>query len=57
MKHGPWCYRVHILVAMSALFVRHAYFRHFSVKMLSMFGVPPESIDKSVIHHSKIFRK
>lgn len=68
MKDGPWSYRICSLVIMTpiyatllvctgTLFGRHVYFRHFSVKMFSRFGIPPESIDKSFIERSKTFRK
>mmetsp|Transcript_9808 Transcript_9808/g.22095 ORF Transcript_9808/g.22095 Transcript_9808/m.22095 type:complete len:224 (-) Transcript_9808:284-955(-) len=68
MKDGPWSYRICSLVIMtpmySALLVivgtvfgRHAYFRHFSVKMFSRFGVPPELMDKNFHLNAKNFKK
>jgi len=68
MKDGPWSYRICSLVIMtpmySALLVivgtlagRHAYFRHFSVKMFSRFGVPPELMDKNFAQNAKNFKK
>jgi hypothetical protein len=39
------------------VFGRHAYFRHFSVKIFSRFGIPPEALD-STFHETKAsFRK
>ena len=67
-KDGPWSYRISSLVVMSPIysillvlvgtvFGRHAYFRHFSVKMLSRFGIPPEMLDKTFHETKKTFRK
>lgn len=67
-KDGPWSYRICSLVIMSPIysvllvmvgttFGRHAYFRHFSVKMLSRFGIPPEALDKTFHATAKNFRK
>jgi len=68
MKDGPWSYRIcsivimtpmyaTLLVIVGTLFGRHAYFRHFSVKMFSRFGVPPELMDKNFHAIAKNFRK
>ena len=68
MKDGPWSYRIASLVIMTPLYAamlvcvgtvfgRHAYFRHFSVKMFSRFGIPPELLDKNWKVHAKNFRK
>lgn len=68
MKEGPWAYRICSIVIMSPIysvllvvvgtvFGRHAYFRHFSVKMLSRFGIPPEMLDKKFHQTAKTFRK
>mmetsp|Transcript_26245 Transcript_26245/g.38426 ORF Transcript_26245/g.38426 Transcript_26245/m.38426 type:complete len:230 (+) Transcript_26245:189-878(+) len=68
MKDGPWSYRICSLVIMTPLysallvlvgtvFGRHAYFRHFSVKMFSRFGIPPELMDKTFHETAKNFRK
>ena len=65
---GPWSYRICSLVIMTpmyaamlvmvgTIFGRHAYFRHFSVKMFSRFGVPPELMDKNFHTTSKNFKK
>mmetsp|Transcript_13023 Transcript_13023/g.30703 ORF Transcript_13023/g.30703 Transcript_13023/m.30703 type:complete len:229 (+) Transcript_13023:129-815(+) len=67
-KDGPWSFRICSLVVMTPIygtlllvvgtvFGRHAYFRHFSVKMWSRFGIPPEMIDKSWHETKKNFRK
>jgi hypothetical protein len=67
-KEGPWAYRISTIVIMSPLysillvmvgtvFGRHAYFRFFSVKMLSRFGIPPELMDKNFEAAKKTFRK
>ena len=67
-KDGPWAYRISTIVIMSPLysillvmvgtvFGRHAYFRFFSVKMLSRFGIPPELLDKEFHITKKTFRK
>jgi len=68
MRDGPWSYRVASLVIMTPLYAvmlvcvgtafgRHAYFRHFAVKMFSRFGIPPELLDKNWKTHAKNFRK
>jgi hypothetical protein len=67
-KDGPWAYRISTIVIMSPLysillvvvgtvFGRHAYFRFFSVKMLSRFGIPPELMDKNFEAAKKTFKK
>lgn len=67
-KDGPWSFRICSLVVMTpiyatlllvvgTIFGRHAYFRHFSVKMWSRFGIPPEMIDNSWHTTKKNFRK
>lgn len=67
-KDGPWSFRICSLVVMTPIYAslllvvgtvfgRHAYFRHFSVKMWSRFGIPPEMIDKSWHTTEKNFRK
>jgi len=68
MKEGPWSYRICSLVIMTPMYAtllvivgtvfgRHAYFRHFSVKMFSRFGVPPELMDRNFHVNAKNFRK
>jgi hypothetical protein len=68
LKEGPWSYRICSLVIMSPLYAlllvavgtvfgRHAYFRHFTVKMFSRFGIPPELMDANFHTTSKNFRK
>ena len=68
MRDGPWSYRIcslvimtpiyaTLLVCVGTVFGRHAYFRHFSVKMWSRFGVPPELMDKNFHKNAKNFRK
>ena len=68
LKDGPWSYRICSIVVMTpiyatmllvvgTLFGRHQYFRHFSVKMWSRFGIPPEMLDKSYHVTKKHFRK
>jgi hypothetical protein len=68
LKDGPWAYRIcslvimtpiyaTLLVCVGTIFGRHHYFRHFSVKMWSRFGIPPEMLDKSFHETSKHFRK
>lgn len=68
LKDGPWSYRICSLVIMTPLysallvvvgtiFGRHAYFRHFAVKMFSRFGIPPELMDKNFTKNAKNFRK
>jgi hypothetical protein len=65
---GPWTYRIcsliimtpiyaSLLVVVGTIFGRHAYFRHFAVKMFSRFGIPPELLDSSFHETSKTFRK
>ena len=68
MKDGPWSYRIASLVIMTPLysillvgvgtvFGRHFYFKHFSVKMLSRFGIPPEMMDAKFHQTAKNFKK
>ncbi|KAL3761970.1 hypothetical protein ACHAW5_006676 [Stephanodiscus triporus] len=68
MKDGPWSYRICslfimtpvypiILVIVGTVFGRHAYFRHFSVKMFSRFGIPPEMMDAKFAENARHFRK
>lgn len=68
MKDGPWSYRIAsvvimtplystLLVIVGTIFGRHFYFRHFSVKMFSRFGIPPELLDKNFHEVAKSFRK
>ncbi|GKY95446.1 hypothetical protein MPSEU_000506200 [Mayamaea pseudoterrestris] len=68
MKDGPWSYRICSLIVMSpiygvllvcvgTLFGRHVYFRHFSVKIFSRFGVPPEMLDKNFHETRKHFKR
>mmetsp|Transcript_18684 Transcript_18684/g.38997 ORF Transcript_18684/g.38997 Transcript_18684/m.38997 type:complete len:252 (-) Transcript_18684:162-917(-) len=68
MKDGPWSYRIcslvimtpmyaTLLVVVGTIFGRHFYFRHFSVKMFSRFGIPPELMDKNFHETAKNFRK
>jgi len=56
MKEGPWAYRIGTIVVMFPVYPillltfgtvagRHAYFRHFAVKMLSRFGIPKGRLD------------
>mmetsp|Transcript_152 Transcript_152/g.373 ORF Transcript_152/g.373 Transcript_152/m.373 type:complete len:193 (-) Transcript_152:359-937(-) len=67
-KEGPWSFRICSLVVMTPIYAtllvcvgtvfgRHHYFRHFSVKMWSRFGIPPEMIDASYHQTKKTFRK
>eukprot|EP00537_Pseudo-nitzschia_pungens_P013301 CAMPEP_0172395302 /NCGR_PEP_ID=MMETSP1061-20121228/18794_1 /TAXON_ID=37318 /ORGANISM="Pseudo-nitzschia pungens, Strain cf. pungens" /LENGTH=173 /DNA_ID=CAMNT_0013126829 /DNA_START=261 /DNA_END=779 /DNA_ORIENTATION=+ len=67
-KDGPWSFRICSLVIMTPIYAtlllcvgtvfgRHAYFRHFSVKMWSRFGIPPEMMDKDFHITKKTFRK
>mmetsp|Transcript_23046 Transcript_23046/g.41590 ORF Transcript_23046/g.41590 Transcript_23046/m.41590 type:complete len:243 (-) Transcript_23046:215-943(-) len=67
-KEGPWSFRICSLVIMTPIYAtllvmvgtvfgRHAYFRHFSVKMFSRFGIPPELMDKTFHETKKTFRK
>jgi hypothetical protein len=46
-----------LLVGIGTIFGRHAYFRHFSVKIFSRFGIPPELIDPSYHVTKHTFRK
>jgi hypothetical protein len=68
MKDGPWSYRLCsifimtpiypiVLVSVGTIFGRHAYFRHFGVKMFTRFGIPPELMDKNYVANSKHFKK
>lgn len=68
MKDGPWSYRLCslfimtpiyplVLVSVGTVFGRHAYFRHFGVKMFTRFGIPPELMDKNFLENSKHFKK
>lgn len=68
MREGPWSYRICSVVIMSpiyatllvfvgTIFGRHAYFRQFSVKIFSRFGIPPELMDKNYHANKKHFRK
>lgn len=67
-KDGPWSYRIcsvvimtpiysTLLVIVGTVFGRHAYFRHFAVKMFSRFGIPAELMDKNFHRNAKNFRK
>jgi hypothetical protein len=67
-RDGPWSYRIcslvimtpiyaTLLVCVGTVFGRHAYFRHFSVKMWSRFGIPPELLDKNFHKNAKNFKK
>jgi hypothetical protein len=67
-KDGPWSYRICSLIVMTPLYSmmlvivgtaagRHAYFRHFAVKMFKRFGIPPELMDKNFHANAKHFRK
>jgi hypothetical protein len=68
LKDGPWSYRICSLVVMTPIYAtllvvvgtvfgRHHYFRHFSVKMWSRFGIPPEMLDETYHITKKNFRK
>ncbi len=68
MLEGPWSYRIctfiiispvyaTLLVIVGTIFGRHAYFRQFSVKIFSRFGIPPELMDKNHHLNKKHFRK
>jgi hypothetical protein len=68
MKDGPWSYRLCsifimtpiypiVLVSVGTIFGRHAYFRHFGVKMFTRFGIPAELMDKYYVANSKHFKK
>lgn len=67
-REGPWSYRICslvimspiyavLLVAVGTVFGRHFYFRRFSIKIISRFGIPPETLDKNWYKHEKYFRK
>eukprot|EP00934_Nitzschia_sp_Nitz4_P005544 Nitzschia sp. Nitz4//scaffold128_size63911//46437//47097//NITZ4_006225-RA/size63911-snap-gene-0.60-mRNA-1//1//CDS//3329534850//5534//frame0 len=67
-REGPWSFRIcsivvmtpiyaSLLVVVGTVFGRHHYFRHFSVKMWSRFGIPPEMIDASYHQTKKTFKK
>ena len=67
-KIGPWSYRLCslfimtplypiILVGVGTVFGRHAYFRHFAVRMFSRFGIPPELRDKNFTENARHFKK
>lgn len=67
-RDGPWSYRIcsivimtplyaTLLVCVGTVFGRHAYFRHFAVKMFSRFGIPPELMDSTFHETAKNFRK
>ena len=67
-KIGPWSYRLCslfimtplypiILVGVGTVFGRHAYFRHFAVRMFSRFGIPPELLDKNFAENARHFKK
>eukprot|EP00590_Aulacoseira_subarctica_P007149 CAMPEP_0172426518 /NCGR_PEP_ID=MMETSP1064-20121228/37867_1 /TAXON_ID=202472 /ORGANISM="Aulacoseira subarctica , Strain CCAP 1002/5" /LENGTH=84 /DNA_ID=CAMNT_0013170165 /DNA_START=456 /DNA_END=707 /DNA_ORIENTATION=+ len=67
LKDGPWSYRIcslvimtplyaTLLVAIGTIFGRHAYFRHFAVKILSRFGIPPELMDPAYNQTKATFR-
>ncbi|KAL3784664.1 hypothetical protein HJC23_012180 [Cyclotella cryptica] len=68
MRDGPWSYRICSLVIMTPLYAtllvvvgtmfgRHAYFKHFSVRMFSRFGIPPELMDRNFERNAKNFKK
>ena len=65
---GPWSYRLASLIIMSPIYGillvcvgtlagRHAYFRHFSVKLFGRFGIPSHLLDKNFEQTSKHFKK
>ena len=67
-KIGPWSYRLCslfimtplypiMLVGVGTVFGRHAYFRHFAVRMFSRFGIPPELLDKNFAENARHFKK
>ena len=67
-KIGPWSYRLCslfimtplypiMLVGVGTVFGRHAYFRHFAVRMFSRFGIPPELLDKNFVENARHFKK
>jgi len=45
-----------LLVTVGTAAGRHVYFKHFAVKMLSRFGIPPRQLD-SHYDPTKVFRK
>lgn len=66
-KEGPWAYRIGSIVVMfpcypilltivGTLAGRHVYFKRFSVKMLSRFGIPPKQLDHT-FDPTKQYRK
>lgn len=66
-RDGPWTFRLislfvmtpiyaTLLVAVGTVFGRHAYFRHFSVRIFSRFGIPPEALDTTFHETKKTFR-
>jgi len=69
MKEGPWTYRLSsffimtpiypfVLVTVGTIFGRHLYFRHFAVKMISRFGIPPHMLGEKIFRETaKTFRK
>ena len=68
LRDGPWSYRIcsivimtplyaTLLVCVGTVFGRHAYFRHFSVKMFSRFGIPPSLMDSNFERNAKNFKK
>lgn len=68
LKEGPNTYRIGsivimtplysmLLVCVGTLFGRHAYFRHFAVKMFQRFGIPPEMMDSKFKETAKTFKK
>lgn len=68
MKDGPWSYRICSLVIMTPLYAtllvvvgtvfgRHAYFKHFSVRMFGRLGIPPELMDRNFERNAKNFKK
>jgi hypothetical protein len=65
---GPWSYRIcsivimtpiyaTLLVGIGTIFGRHAYFRHFSVKIFSRFGIPPALMDPTYEATKQSFKK
>jgi hypothetical protein len=46
-----------LLVVVGTIFGRHFYFRHFSAKMLSRFGIPPELVDSTYHQTKQHFKK
>ena len=66
-RRRPWTYRLASIVIMFPFYPlllvtvgtaagRHVYFKHFAVKMLSRFGIPPRQLD-SHYDPTKVFRK